>query len=154
MILNFVHLHIQHIVMNAKVSYGVLQGKVLNVENVELNAMKNAKIFSMLIVYNVSSNFLSFNRFLVVCMANTILFQYHYFTCPTLMTIQMRRQVCSSSEIHSFNLLVFFLKIIPIIMLITSHAIFIYHIKEDFDLNNSCFFFVDRSSTEKCETWR
>ncbi len=140
MILNFVHLHIQHIVMNAKVSYGVLQGKVLNVENVELNAMKNAKIFSMLIVYNVSSNlcllivFLLFVWPILYCSSIVIL---HVWLCWRF------RWGDKYAAVRKFIHLtcLFFFKIIPIIMLITSHASFIYHIKEDFDLNNSFSFF-------------
>lgn len=45
--------HHQHIVMNAKDSYGVLQDKVSVVLNVVSNVMRNAKIYLMPIVYKV-----------------------------------------------------------------------------------------------------
>lgn len=37
--------HRQRTATNVKVCYGVLQGKVLDALNAELNAMKNAKIY-------------------------------------------------------------------------------------------------------------
>lgn len=45
--------HRRHIATNAKVCYGVLQGKVLDALNAESNAMKNAKIYWMPTAYKV-----------------------------------------------------------------------------------------------------